>query len=50
MESRAKTDKTIKELMAELTDREEVSEKADEVLKKYHEDEVKSASEKNRKI
>ena len=46
MESKAKTDKSIKELMAELKDREEISKRADEVLKKYHEDEAKSASEK----
>ena len=34
MEQRAKTDKTIRELSAELKDREEVSKKADEALKK----------------
>ena len=35
MESRAKTDKTIKELSAELKDREEVSKKTDKALKDY---------------
>ena len=34
MEQRAKTDKTIKELSATLKDREEVSKKADEALKR----------------
>ena len=49
MEQRAKTDKTIKELSAELKDREEISKKADEALKKYHEYEAKIASEKAEK-
>ena len=35
MESRAKTDKTIKELSAEIKDREEVSKKTNEALKEY---------------
>ena len=46
MESKAKTDKSIKELMAELQDREEISKKADEALKKHYEDEAKITSEK----
>ena len=46
MEQRAKTDKTIKEFSAELKDREEISKKADEALKKYHEYEAKIESEK----
>ena len=36
MESRAKTDKTIEELNAELKDREEVNKKADEVLQENY--------------
>ena len=35
MEQRAKTDKTIKELNAELKDKEEISKKADKALKKH---------------
>ena len=50
MESRAKTDKTIKELNAKLKDREEVSKKADKALKEYYTDEAQRASEKKRKI
>ena len=46
MEQRAKTDKTIKELSAELKDREEVSKKADEALKKNYTNLVREASEK----
>ena len=34
MEQRDKTDKMIKELQAELKDREEISKKADKALKK----------------
>ena len=36
MESRAKTDKTIKELSAEIKDREEVSKRADKALKEHN--------------
>ena len=43
MEQRVKTDKTIKELSAELKYREEVSKKADEPLKKNY------TNRKNRK-
>ena len=45
MESRAKTDKTIKELSAELKDREEVSKKADKALKDYYTYEARRVSE-----
>ena len=45
MESRAKTDKTIKELSAELKDREEVSKRADKALKEYYTYEAQRASE-----
>ena len=45
MESRAKTDKTTKELNAELKDREEVSKKDDKALKEYYTWEVQRASE-----
>ena len=45
MEPRAKTDKTIKELSAELKDREEVSKKADKALKEYYTYEAKRAPE-----
>ena len=45
MESRAKTDKTIKELSAELKDREEISKKADEALNKHYTLNAKRASE-----
>ena len=50
MESRAKTDKTIKELSAELKDREEVSEKTNKALKEYYTWEAQRACKKNRKI
>ena len=46
MEQRAKTDKTIKELSAELKDREEVSKKADEALKKNYTNLAREASKK----
>ena len=46
MEQRAKTDKTIKELSAELKDREEVSRKADEALKENYTNLAREASEK----
>ena len=46
MEQRAKTDKTIKELNAELIDREEVSKNTDKKLKEYYTREVQRASEK----
>ena len=46
MEQRAKTDKTIKELSAELKDREEVSKNTDNKLKEYYTKEAKRASEK----
>ena len=46
MEQRAKTDKTIKELSAELKDREEVSKNTDKKLKEYYTKEAKRASEK----
>ena len=46
MEQRAKTDKTIKELSPELKDREEVSKKADETLKKNYTNLAREASEK----
>ena len=42
----AETDKTIKELSAELKDREEVSKKADEALKKNYTNLAREASEK----
>ena len=45
MESKAKTDKSIKELMAELKDREEVSKKTDKVIKEYYTKEAQKASE-----
>ena len=45
MESRAKTDKMIKELNAELKDREEIEKKADEALRKNHEHNVQRVSE-----
>ena len=45
MKSRAKTDKTIKELNAEIKDREEVSKKADKALKEYYTWEAQRASE-----
>ena len=43
MESRAKTDKTIKELSAELKDREEVSKNTDKKLKEYYTREAQKA-------
>ena len=46
MEQRAKTDKTIKELSAELKDREEVSKNTDKKLKEYYTKEAQRASEK----
>ena len=45
MESKAKTDKPIKELMAELKDREEISKKIDKVIKEYYAKEAQKASE-----
>ena len=45
MEQRAKTDKTIKELSAELKDREEVSKNADKKLKEYYTKEAQRVSE-----
>ena len=45
MEQRAKTDKTIKELSAELKDREEVSKNTDKKLKEYYMKEAQRASE-----
>ena len=45
MESRAKTDKTIKELSAEFKDREEVSKKTNKALKEYYTYEAQRASE-----
>ena len=45
MESKAKTDKSIKELMAELKDREEVSKKTDKVIKEYYTKGAQKASE-----
>ena len=44
MESRAKTDKMIKELSAELKDREEVSKKTNKALKEYYINEAQRAS------
>ena len=46
MEKRAKTDKMIKELNAELKDREEISKKADEALKKNQTILAREVSEK----
>ena len=45
MEQRAKTDKTIKELSAELKDREEVSKNTDKKLKEYYTRKAQRASE-----
>ena len=45
MEQRAKTDKTIKELSAELKYREEVSKNTDKKLKEYYTKEAQRASE-----
>ena len=45
MEQRAKTDKTIKELNAELKDREEINKKADKALKKHYTNLARRASE-----
>ena len=45
MEKRAKTDKTIKELSAELKDREEVSKNIDKKLKEYYTKKAQRASE-----
>ena len=44
MESRAKTDKTIKELSAEIKDREEVSKKTNKALKEYYTGEAQKTS------
>ena len=44
MESRAKTDKTIKELSAEIKDREEVGKKTNKALKEYYTYEEQKAS------
>ena len=46
MESKAKTDKSIKEIMAELKDREEVSKNTDKIIKEYYTKEAQGASEK----
>ena len=46
MEQRDKTDKMIKELHAELKDREEISKKADKGLKKNYTNLAREASEK----
>ena len=46
MESKAKTDKSIKELNAELKDREEISKKTDEELKKHYTNLVRETFEK----
>ena len=45
MESRAKTDKIIKELSAELKDKEEVSKNTNKALKEYYTYEAQRASE-----
>ena len=45
MEQRAKTYKTIKELSAELKDREDVSKNTDKKLKEYYTKEAQRASE-----
>ena len=50
MESRAKTDKTIKELSAELKDREEVSKNTNKKLKEYYTREAQRASKEIKKI
>ena len=50
MESRAKTDKTIKELNAELKDREEVSKRASKEIERYNKiinDNLDMSSEKS---
>ena len=44
MESRAKTDETIKELSAEIKDREEVSKNTNKALKEYYTKEAQRAS------
>ena len=44
MESRAKTDKTIKKLSAEIKDREEVSKNTDKKFKEYYAKEAQGAS------
>ena len=44
MESRAKTDKTIKELSTEIKDREEVSKNTNKALKEYYTKEAQRAS------
>ena len=49
MEQRAKTDKTIKELSAELKDREEVSKNTDKKLKEYYTRKAQRASEETEK-
>ena len=46
MESKAKTDKSIKELNAKLKDREEISKKIDEALKKHYTNLAREESEK----
>ena len=45
-ESNAKTDKIIKDLSAEIKDREEVSKNTDKALKEYYTKEAQKASEK----
>ena len=45
IEQRAKTDKTIKELNAELKDREEISKKADKALKEHYTNLAQGGSE-----
>ena len=49
MEQRTKTDKTIKELSAELKDREEVSKNTDKKLKEYYTRKAQRASEETEK-
>ena len=49
IESRAKTDKTIKELNAEIKDKEEVSKKAaNKALKEHYTNEAQRASKYNK--
>ena len=48
-ETNARRNKLIKELHAKIKDREEVSKKADEALKKYYTDKAQSASEEREK-
>ena len=50
MESRAKTDTTIKELSAEVKDREEVIKKTNKALKEYYTHEAEKASKEIQNI